>query len=99
MPVTKPGQDSAPQGAVPRRSPPVNAGSATPVRQVSVMTTSQVMPRRQSIPVPTVPVQIAVETLDGFEWPAFLKTIAELADPMQSEIVKGWLQSDLHAPN
>jgi len=26
VPVTKPGQDSAPQGAVPRKSPPVNAG-------------------------------------------------------------------------
>ena len=28
VPVTKPWQDSAPQGAVPRKSPPVNAGSA-----------------------------------------------------------------------
>jgi hypothetical protein len=30
--------------------------------------------------------------------PEFRKTVAELADPMQSETVKGWLLSDLRAP-
>ncbi|MEO6780928.1 MAG: hypothetical protein ABI407_07240 [Bradyrhizobium sp.] len=32
------------------------------------------------------------------QWPVFLKTIAELADPTRSDIVKGWLQSELRSP-
>jgi hypothetical protein len=34
----------------------------------------------------------------GSKWFEFLKTIAERADPMQSETVKGWLRGDLRAP-
>jgi hypothetical protein len=30
--------------------------------------------------------------------PEFFKTVAEFADPMQSETVKGWLLSNLRAP-
>ncbi|MEO6945688.1 MAG: hypothetical protein ABI150_03625 [Nitrobacter sp.] len=33
-----------------------------------------------------------------FERPQFLRTIVELADPMQSPIVKGWLESELRSP-
>jgi hypothetical protein len=33
------------------------------------------------------------------EWPEFVKSIVDLADPLQSETVKGWLLSNLRAPN
>jgi len=48
--------------------------------------------------VPPIAVSPAADH-DGFERLGYLKTIAELADPMRSDIVKGWLQSDLRAPN
>lgn len=59
------------------------------------MTESQVIPQTPSIPA--VPAQLTAD-LDGFVRLELLKRIAELADPMQSAIVKGWLQSDLRAP-
>jgi hypothetical protein len=63
-----------------------------PVNQVSVMTSSQKIPEPQGTRAegPDPP--------RGSKWPKLLKAIAELADPMQSETVKGWLRGDLHAP-
>jgi len=77
------------------------------------MTISRVEPRlqsttvkpdvRQSVPAiviaPMAPIAVAsVADHSLLERLAYLKTIAELADPMQSEIVKGWLQGGLRAP-
>lgn len=61
------------------------------------MTSSQIVPPLPSTPAITVPVPLVAD-LSDFERLAFLKTIAELADLIQSTIVKGWLQSDLRAP-
>jgi hypothetical protein len=44
-----------------------------------------------------IPVRTGVDS-GGLERPEFLKTVAEFADPMQSETVKRWLLSDLRAP-
>jgi hypothetical protein len=67
-----------------------------PVDQVSEMTTPQQVQKPHR--VPPIAVSPAADH-DGFERPGYLKTIAELADPMQSDIVKGWLQSDMRTPN
>jgi hypothetical protein len=48
-------------------------------------------------PATAIPVRSGVGS-GGLERPEYLKTVAELADPMQSETVKGWLLSDLRAP-
>jgi hypothetical protein len=61
------------------------------------MTSFQCASRPEAIPVVTVPAPSDADVSD-FEWPEFLETIAELADPMQSEAVKGWLLSNLRAP-
>jgi hypothetical protein len=44
-----------------------------------------------------IPVRHGVDS-GRLERPEFLKTVAELADPMQSDTVKGWLLSELRAP-
>jgi len=71
-----------------------------PANQVSVMTTYQVEPELQG--VPPVAAHTAtrphVTDLGNIARRASLKTIAQLADPMQSEVVKGWLLSNLFAP-
>jgi hypothetical protein len=61
------------------------------------MTSFQNMVEPESIPAVAASVPLGADQ-SGFEWPEYLKTIAELADPMDSAIVKGWLESDLRAP-
>jgi hypothetical protein len=70
----------------------------SPVNQVSSMTTSQVLSEPQGVPTISPP-DSAVFDLGRSERLVTSKTIAGLADPMQSETVKGWLSSDLLAPN
>jgi hypothetical protein len=65
--------------------------------KVSVMTSFQYMSQPEGTPARTVAVRSDTDVGD-LEWPVSLETIAELADPMQSEIVKGWLLSNLCAP-
>jgi hypothetical protein len=55
------------------------------------------MTQPESTPVKAIPVRPGVDS-GGLQRPEFLKTVAELADPMQSEVVKGWLLSNLRAP-
>jgi hypothetical protein len=55
------------------------------------------MTQPESTPAKAIPVRPGVDFGDLQE-PEFLKTVAELADPMQSETVKGWLLSNLRAP-
>lgn len=47
--------------------------------------------------ISTVPAQLDAD-LDGLVWPALLQAVAALADPMQSETVKGWLRGELGTP-
>jgi hypothetical protein len=61
------------------------------------MTSFQCVSQPEAIPAVTVPVASDAD-VSNFEWPEFLKTIDELADPMQSETVKRWLLSNLRAP-
>jgi len=51
-------------------------------------------------PAKAIPVRHGVDSgrVSRLKRPEYLKTVAELADPMQSKIVKGWLLSDLRAP-
>jgi hypothetical protein len=64
--------------------------------KVSVTTSLQCMGQPEGTPARMVagPSDSKVSDL---KWPELFKTIAELADPMQSEIVKGWLLSKLCA--
>jgi hypothetical protein len=55
------------------------------------------MTQPESTPAKAIPVRPGVVS-GGLQKPEFLKTVAELADPMQSETVKGWLLSNLRAP-
>ncbi len=68
-----------------------------PVGQVSVMTSSKVVSKTQNSRAITIPVAPVVDR-SGSERLALLKTIAEIADPMQSETVKGWFLGELHPP-
>jgi hypothetical protein len=65
--------------------------------KVSVLRSFQRMKQPESTPAKVVPVRSGVDS-GGLERPEFLKPVAELADPMQSETVRRWLLSDLHAP-
>ena len=60
------------------------------------MTIPHVDPQLKSIPVIAV---TSAADRSGLELPEHLRTIAELADPMQSETVKGWLKGGLRTPN
>jgi hypothetical protein len=51
----------------------------------------------EGTPANASPVRPRVDS-GGLQGPEFLKTVAELADSMQSETIKSWLLSDLHAP-
>jgi hypothetical protein len=53
------------------------------------------MTQPESTPAKAILVRPGVGS-GGLRRPEFLKTVAELADPMQSETVKGWL--NLRAP-
>jgi hypothetical protein len=55
------------------------------------------MTQPEGTPAKATPVRPDVDFGD-LQRPEFLKSVAELADPMQSEIVKGWLLSNLRAP-
>jgi hypothetical protein len=55
------------------------------------------MTQPESTPAKANPVHPRVD-FGGLQRPEFLKTVAELADPMQSETTKGWLLSNLRAP-
>jgi hypothetical protein len=65
--------------------------------EVSVLWSFQRMTQPESTPANAIPVRSGVGS-GGLERPEFLKTVAELADPMQSEAVKRWLLGDLRAP-
>jgi hypothetical protein len=66
--------------------------------KVSVVRLFQRMTQPESTPAKANPVGPRVDS-GGLQTPEFLKTVTELADPMQSETIKGWLLSNLRAPN
>lgn len=66
--------------------------------KVSVVPSFQRMTQPETTPANANVVRPRVDS-GGLQTPEFIKTVAELADPMQSETIKGWLLSNLRAPN